>query len=543
MKKIYKFICLLITGIFFLSCSNNNNNLALLMAIIANSPLQILSEQNIEANKKYDLSNYAGHKAFLVVMNNNDYPKTVYKNKQTNIFEPVNYDYKFENENGVFFNIPFNAPKLDYKLIETSDFNFNRNIMKSETTLEIGAKKDFYGATEDNKTDENFAKDAELKVIGNHCYVWYKAKDEINISDEKLKTLAKTFDSIYEKETYIFGSNVPTRTFNNIINVNNNTKINIIVYDLFGDYEKTKASKAGTLGYFWSIDFFNEDFASDIKTNKCECIHIDSYFLEVAEQAQRSTIAHEFQHMLHFVNKSLNFDKTSETWFNEMMSMTCEDIMQTQLGLNDNEGPKSRLSTFNSTYPYGFTNWRDGDDVFISYANAYAFGAYLVRNYGIDFIKTLAQNQYVNKEAITNALITIDAEEKSFDQAYAKFYKTVFNPKSTKYSLNKGVESTYTYAPDKTATFNCTAINLSNYITISKYYITDEYVDRFYQASKLNDYYGPIIYNKKLPTELDSMGMVVTYLGTIGIDLDKNFKFTNYVENTRNITYKLIITF
>ena len=53
------------------------------------------------------------------------------------------------------------------------------------------------------------------------------------------------------------------------------------------------------MGYFTGLDFYKYDQEFEDKiyySNKSECLHMDSYFLEVATEGQRSTIAHEFQH-------------------------------------------------------------------------------------------------------------------------------------------------------------------------------------------------------------------------------------------------------
>jgi hypothetical protein len=88
-----------------------------------------------------------------------------------------------------------------------------------------------------------------------------------------------------------------------------------------------------------------------------------------------------------------------------MMSMVCEDMMQSYLNISDDDSPKSRFLYFNYNYPYGMTYWFTGDNVLISYANAYAFGAYLARNYGgAELIHEIASNNSVDMDSITAAL-------------------------------------------------------------------------------------------------------------------------------------------
>ena len=589
MKKILKVVLGLFTVLLFAACNNGSNdaeNLARILQIIENTPdapidrnveLTNVTEQKIVKGTTYNFSSKEGKKAFLVVMNNNDYNATVFRSNSSENSEAIEYDYKIENENGVFYNVPFNPPHVDLPAGYVPALSLNQNTLYNtiplETQLSINDTRNFYAATKDNKTNDQWARGCQLKAIGQHCYVWFKAKDGININDGKLKTLADTFDSIYEKETYIFGKNtLDTQTDSTKIDITDpDTKVHIIVYDLFDDLETTKQTRGGTFGYFWGLDFNNStevpeydndgNFLYNLYSNKCQCLHIDSYFLEIAEKSIQSTIAHEFQHLLHYVNKTLNYKESSgesgyrysDTWFNEMMSMVCEDIMQTQIGLADSASPKSRLSNFNGSYNKGFLRWRntssdDPNDVYMSYANAYAFGAYLVRNYGIDFIKELAHNDEIEKDAITAALVAIDApeEENSFDEVYEKFYNVVLNPKATAHTLNKEVSKEYVYASGKpSATFKCTAVNLYDYVTISSQYMKGDYVTSFYQASKLNDYKGPVILNNRIFNSLDESGMFVSYLGTVGTgsgQFNPSFQLTDRASSNSKVIYKIVFT-
>lgn len=493
-----------------------------------------------------DISEHKGKKAFLVAVNQaGENWSRVNKNTSSSSENIIPF-IKSENQ---YVNVPYNPPQIDFPLIEISQPLISRNIMKTETVSEpdVGSTRDFYAFDSNDKSNSEYAKGCVLKAKGKHCYVWYKEKVGITVDDNSLQSLADTFDSIYEKETFIFGKNTLTKnTYSNIIDLTDeNMKINIIVYDLFNDLETTIKNQGGVFGYFSSVDFYStEDVTFNdgktLKSNRCECIHIDSYFLQVAKKAQQSTIAHEFQHLLHYVNKSLNPDsnKTSETWFNEMMSMVCEDIMQSQLKLPDVASPKSRLSLFNMYHLEGFSNWLSGNGVYISYANAYAFGAYLLRNYGIDFIKELATNNYVDEEAITNALIKCGAKEKNFTEVLNQYYNVILNPTATEYTLNKSVSKTYKIAEEQ-VTFNCGAIDLSKYVTISK--VSEKDSNKYYKAKSNENYYGPLILNKLIYTEMGGYGMYASYFGIVGYDLGTKVTFSSDVYGTNpNIKYRLV---
>ena len=376
----------------------------------------------------------------------------------------------------------------------------------SETEYSVGDTKNFYAFDDKDNVNTTYAAGAVLKKVGDYCYIWYKEKNGISLEDSVFDTIAEKFDSIYLKETYIFGSNVPEVSYNNIISVTDSTKIHILIYDLFDDSDETAESKSGTYGYFSSSDMITNALGS----NKLEMINIDSYFLQEDQEGIISTLAHEFQHMLCFVQKSLNVnDQDASTWFYEMMAMVCEDIMQTQLGISDKAAPCSRLYQFNYSYFLGFTTWGTGETVYASYANAYAFGAYLLRNFGIDFIRELAHNKYVDKEAVTKALETTGASLSSFDEALEQFYNVLIFPEaSTGLTLNKSAEKTYTI-DGSDVTFKCSAINLN------KYYVElSEELAGYYYAAQTGYHYGPCILKEECWVKsLYPTGIQINYLG------------------------------
>ena len=565
MKKLL-FLASALSVLLLASCSNNySDDNASAPApedrtpgeyIERNKKLSVLKEITLSTSEQINFSNYegvdyTGKKVFMTIINPDEYNNYSFHDN-VNIIQ--NTIKNVDISNGHYLNVPYNPPHIPITLKGTSPYTINKNMYREDSTTEpsIGDIHNFIAGTDDNKTNTTWAANCVLKVKGKHCYVWYKEKTGIDIKPEKLQSLATTFDSLYEIETYIFGDNYLTeQPDEGLIDVTNpDTKINIIVYDLFNDLEKTKADQAGTFGYFWDLDFSKEDEVYKGITyysNKCQCLHIDSYFLEVSEKQQQSTIAHEFQHLLHYVNKTLKNKqsdgtfKYSDTWFNEMMSMVCEDIMQSQIGLEDWASPKARLSLFNQTYYMGFGKWRNSDDVYVSYANAYAFGAYLLRNFGIDFIKYVATNEYLNDEAIEQAYHTLNPDtslEYNLSFILKDYYNAVLNPKETEYTLNKTATETYNIA-GKDVTFTCSAINLFDYVTIPAEAMTPDLAESLYQGSKYRDYKGPVILNNKYFNSLDPYGMQVSYLGIIGEDI-WSYSWNSKLKYSNNI-YKLVI--
>ena len=189
------------------------------------------------------------------------------------------------------------------------------------------------------------------------------------------------------------------------------SKVKIYVYDIYEDYSKSQSG--GIYGYFWSKDLFPISTIS--YSNQCPMFYIDSHFLDSDTDTMYSTLFHEFQHMLRFMNKNMPLGTTADAdgaWANEMMSMLAEELLQSDLGNADSNSPKSRLNIFfNGGYLLsGLNTWLDSTSngtnmVLYSYANAYAFGTFLIRNYGgLSLVREMASNDKYNLEQITSAV-------------------------------------------------------------------------------------------------------------------------------------------
>ena len=325
-----------------------------------------------------------------------------------------------------------------------------------------------------NKYEVNIPDQIDAKNIfeGDHCLVYADTRLSDSL-DNECNLIGQKFEQIYSKETGIIGDPL-YYTYNSDFYVPCNQKIVILVSDLFGDATPNQSS--GTVGYFYNGDLYKQSFLDNnlntglnqtnpdyIHSNGCEIFYIDSQFLKDETNKVYSTLVHEFNHMINYVVKTLNHmtnetsakaisTYTSDMWFTEMLSMTTEDMFQQELGLSDNDSPKARLPFFGMGYYYGFKNWDDDDiDSAFIYANTYAFGAFLARNFGgVELIKEIAQNDYVNEEAITKALqklmpnVTYKDEKtgltKKIDFTYAlrKFTMCIVNTsKNSAYTLNK----------------------------------------------------------------------------------------------------------
>jgi hypothetical protein len=264
-------------------------------------------------------------------------------------------------------------------------------------------------------------KSAALRATSEHAAVWVADENftlsasasghDNKITQAQAEEIAVRFDAIYQKETPIFGYEYgggPDGEGGR----DGDLRIQMLVYDIDGDYKRDQTS--GVFGYFWAKDFYTQAeidraYSSRLKTNEAEIFYLDAHFANKYPDGAISTLAHEFQHMINFNEKSVKsgFKQSSQTWFDEMLAMLAEDLIDPLIGVAESEFPyNQRMPLFLNVYSdCAPTTWLEGDKALYSYANSYAFGAYLTRNFGgARLVKEIMTNGKVNEESIVDAV-------------------------------------------------------------------------------------------------------------------------------------------
>jgi hypothetical protein len=313
--------------------------------------------------------------------------------------------------------------------------------------------KDFWTLDKNETTFTPIA--TTLRAAGTYSNVWVANANYNNESsqykDNKITTvqaqaLADKFDIIYQKETPVFGFEYGgglSPGASGYGGVDGDPKIQILVYDIFDDHYPTQ--KGGVFGYFWAGDEFSNSYIPN--SNQAEIFYIDAHFTNLTPDAMYSTLAHEFQHMINFNVKNLSSSspKNARVWYNEMLSMLAEDLIDPFIGItaaNSGHPIQSRIPTFLSNYYKDPTNWNN-NDVYASYANAYALGAYLVRNFGgVDFVKAVMSNSAVDAASLTLALNSdvnpLKSTVDNFDKALSRYGEALlFNQEKEEGDDNK----------------------------------------------------------------------------------------------------------
>ncbi len=431
-------------------------------------------------------------------------------------------------------------------------------------TLEEGAQVNFfYNSGEDADGNDIVSKDKfTLKKIGNKCRIWVLNNNPQVIDTEDstkgftatdYDNIASAIDNQYVNVTKIFGSNVfDGESWG--ITATTDTKLEVLVYDLYCD--ATPSTTGGTYGFFWGKDFYQNKVSSNKISNECQLINIDSYFLKKSQNQTISTLIHEFQHLLNFCNKD-----DYSTWFTEMLSLCAEDIFLNQLEVEEDDGPMGRISNGFYGKPYqGFGDWGVGEDnqaTYYSYCNAYAYGAFLMRNFGdIQIIEKIAKSNKGDKEAINEALKDNYPQE-NFDTVLTKLGMSFIYTDNSSYSLNKQVgrrygQTNFIVNPINMddALFYCCNISGSNTETrdqsfvnwlLNNLYIKPNITGyaRETDCSPAKYYFkAPKIFksNYKLTEPVRPYGFVVYYLGHSGEN--QTYTFDKYSNLTATIVAK-----
>ena len=317
-----------------------------------------------------------------------------------------------------------------------SEENEGVKVTLNDNNYEIGDKKMFYVWDSDELGQEDsFRKaDMKLRMEGEHCLIW--CEDGLDVSDELLTKLQESFDQVYPLETALFGtcSDYTVKdTEQYITEANDKIYINIVslknptVGGCFNTVDMYKASY---------IEKINKEYDLHYETNEARmfCINYSAEPSFVNDMdGCISVLIHEFQHMLRFICDNIVKGIDTDEWYNEMMSLLAEDIFSGYLGLKIDSTAITRLEFFKLFTNWGVSCWNISDFFLwqASYSVSYAFGSYLLRNYGgADFLAALTDfnTAGTGKEVINNAFIKLGLKNKegeplSFDDVAADFHQ------------------------------------------------------------------------------------------------------------------------
>ncbi|MEA3418271.1 MAG: hypothetical protein U9Q90_02640 [Campylobacterota bacterium] len=215
-----------------------------------------------------------------------------------------------------------------------------------------------------------------------------------------------------------------------------NDEISILLTDI----DQDNSPNGGVIGYFWSKDNITKSNLNG--SNERVMFYADAVMFANGDSGKPgwnitdpfpmemvSTLAHEFQHMIHFYQKTIlrtSSGTATDTWIDEMLAETTEDIVATKIRSNgpravspdngdagDANNKKGRYPLFNQNNTLSLTTWT----TYADYAKVSAFGTFLIRNYGgAQLLHDIMHNAYTDEQAVMDAVEkSAEGSDKIFD--------------------------------------------------------------------------------------------------------------------------------
>lgn len=250
---------------------------------------------------------------------------------------------------------------------------------------EVGASKKFWVTNTDN--NKNFQVDATLRYRGENVYFWIE--DGVSYRDTDLRRLGDTFDEeIIPTNREFFGSEWNP-------GVDGDPRIYVLYAGGLG---------YSIAGYYSSADELHPD--AHPYSNAHEMFLMNSDTVGLGEEYIYGTMAHEFQHMIHWYQ-----DKNEETWVNEGFSMLAEHVNGLDAGGFDYEymlNPDMQLTD------WGTEPGSNGPH----YGASYLFMVYFLDRFGEEATKTFVSHDENGLASLAAVMEDVAGINPDTDQPY-----------------------------------------------------------------------------------------------------------------------------
>ncbi|MEE9574152.1 MAG: T9SS type A sorting domain-containing protein [Candidatus Neomarinimicrobiota bacterium] len=227
------------------------------------------------------------------------------------------------------------------------------------------------------------------KAVGVNCYIFVSDEswNDNKVTQAQVDELLIAFDNVTPNFANKGIYEVDVENFGNPPDFDGDEKIIIFLYDIEDDYESTGVA---TIGYFWRKDQFPDGDPTlsagrpddPIRSNEAEIFYIDTHpLLDIfGIQTAKSTLAHEFQHMIQYGN-----DPGELTFVNEGLSEIAEYVCG--YGVRSN-GRYTQNTNVN------LLSWDQTGDVLEDYSRAAFWTLYLHEQFPDGILMDLVNNHH-----------------------------------------------------------------------------------------------------------------------------------------------------
>lgn len=448
-----------------------------------------------------------------------------------------NFDYSEDSDSNLSKRVLCRGG-IKFKMKEgasDADLLSSRGSSVEEVIYNVGDTRDLYFSVSSTAADVKKTAKLYAKTDNVYCWVieddknpWISTTEQGEVTytlaekySQKMEEMSKYVEAVFGPlpENMIYS---PNGSFEDCVKrpmtdlSTTGIKINIVIGDIFSDNTNKMADNDnGVMGMVCQKDLY----ASGVKgkttvvdaSNLGNYFYLDSYWAVKDENESYATIAHEFQHLIGFGIKYVEYNLDYDSYFlTEMLSMLSEDMMQEYLGISDSNTPLARLPLFNRYYfLLGLNEFSQDEYMAIAYANAYAFGAWLSRQYGgTKLIHEMALNKYVGIDCMVNAVNTVTGKDYSYLDLLRKYTQAlVFTNTDYAYpTMNKDAETSITY---DSYTYPMKAIDL--------WHLDDRLETG---SSSYVKYDGPEYFSSDRGYTLPPYGFTLHKIGTVDDDAD-----------------------
>jgi immune inhibitor A len=248
--------------------------------------------------------------------------------------------------------------------------------------FKVDDKQTFWLLNTDNA--KSFQVNATLKYVTDHAYFW--VEDNVSYNQKAAEKLLDTFETkIYPTDREFFGSEWTP-------GVDGDPHIYILYARGIG----------GVNGYFGSGDEYHPDAKKYSNAHEMFVFSADHAQLEVPYTY--STLAHEFQHMIHWRQ-----DANEASWVNEGFSELASFLNGYDAGGWD--------MAYTTDPDLQLTDWSpDPNANGPHYGASFLFMTYFLDRFGEEASKALVKDQQNGMESIDNVLKSINATDKTTGQ-------------------------------------------------------------------------------------------------------------------------------
>ena len=236
-------------------------------------------------------------------------------------------------------------------------------------TYEIGQRETFW-VNDEELSDTYIQIEATLRYVTPHLYMW--VEDDWPVDQADLEESAHEFeDHIYPTNHRYFGSEWSP-------GVDNDVHIHVL-----------NANLPSVGGYYSSNDEYPRSVNPFSNEKEMLYINIGSYVAPGTEE-YNGTLAHEFQHMIHW-----NVDSNEDTWVNEGCAQTAETL----------NGYRAWIGQFLTEPDTQLTAWADEmAQAGVHYEASHLFVYYFTERFGPELVKDLTATQADGMEGLDQVL-------------------------------------------------------------------------------------------------------------------------------------------